>query len=361
MSIMRIETGIDKVKLFAPRGSFEIRNRREFDYAPPHEKQGKEMPGSWGVDMETGEELKGKLYNNFGIYGAKLEISERGAFLEFNPSNVENGSFGLESDVSKVYKIASKLLVQKSAGIGLDLSLQDWKLSRLDIARQIVHDECSYGDYKAIFDNIGGRLKKPAANFPTSHTWANTSRKFQAYSKTEHLLESYGVTLGYNVNRFEARYETGKGFGSTLNLQHGSFSDLLSLEKTEISDEWRYAAKRDVFGNGIQLELSEPIYANESYIVKLVQLNAKDRIVNRSHITSLLNTFGIDGFMEAVGGEIGLKRIADRLGLNRSQKSRLISDLRKERQKAGFILKQFDPRSVASRYNDLRQKLELSA
>lgn len=357
---MRIETGLDKVKLFAPLGFFEVLNKSQLDYAPPHEKQGKEAPAYWGKDKETGKELSGRVYHNFGKYGAKIEASEKGLFLSFNPSNVEPGGYGLTTDVEKVYEIAARLLAEKSAAIYSDLPLENWKLSRVDIARQIVHDDCRYGDYSSIFDSIGGKLKKPTATYPTSHTWSNSNRAFQTYSKTEHLRDVYGVDLGFNLNRFEARFETGKAFKSTVNMQDNYFSSLLSLGSQSINKEWINAAKRDVFSNGIQLEAR--IYSNESHLINAILTAAGNKKITARTVKEVaLLVGGIDKFLEASGGESGLKRIANELSFSSSQKSRLLKEFRTIRQKSGFIQQAFSPETASARYHQLREKLQLTA
>jgi hypothetical protein len=357
---IRVETGIDKVKIYAPLGSFEVLNKSHLDYAPSHEKQGKEATPPWIKDKSTGQELSGRLYHNFGKYGAKIEASQNGLFLSFNPSNVEPGGFGLITDTEKVYEIASRLLAEKSAAIHTDISLENWKLSRVDLARQIVHDDCRYGDYISILDSIGGKLKKPTATYPTSHTWSNSNRSFQSYSKTEHLRDVYGVDLGFNVNRFEARFETGKAFKSTVNMQDNYFNSLLSLGSQSINEEWVNAAKRDVFSNGIQLEAR--IYSNESHLINLITMTAgKRKVTNKTLKQVALIVGGIDTFLEASNGESGLKGIVNDLGFTRSQTSRLLKDFREIRQKSGFIHQAFSPETASARYHQLRQKLQLTA
>lgn len=360
MTALRIETGVDKLKLFSPLGSFQIRDRSKLDYAPPHEKQGTKAPIAWAKCNRTGEELAGRLYHNFPKYGAKIELSDKGFFLEFNPSKIGAGSWGLISDTTRIYEIANQLINEKSEAVGLDFPLENLRLSRLDLARQIVHDECQYGDYTSIFNSLGAKLKRPSATFPTSHTWENTSRKFQTYGKDEELSQVYGLELGYNVNRFEARYETGKAFKSTLNLQEGSFSSFLSLGLDAISEEWKHAAKRDVFGNGIQLVVQAPDFtANPTALEMEIKTIMKGNKLTGRDITKYRSDYGVQRLIEEAGGIQQLRTLFKRLGMNKSSVSIEIKKLKESNLRASLRAKHFTPEAALARHAQLIDKLEL--
>ena len=158
------------------------------------------------IDNETGID-KESYYYNYKPLGeekvlVKVDIGQR-LMVNFSVPRVIGGKGNYKPVSKEEYAIALQRVESILNEAGIEAKRQDFKLSRVDIFKNI-KVRYPFGAYEPVFRWLQPSRMDPRS-YGTTYTFMNGSREICFYDKTLEMVKEYGESIESNIMRGEVR------------------------------------------------------------------------------------------------------------------------------------------------------------
>jgi hypothetical protein len=336
--------GIDKLKLYTK--DFQVSNAKGWN-----KKGGKiDEPNPYLLTTKEGQEIfECGIHTNIDIGQANLNIAinQVGMILAFNPSKHKHPYY-LEG-IGHLPSVKEDIQVALNS-LGIDCALEGFKLSRIDVTKQ-VESKRNYIGYKGAMELISDTIRgnKGIDKFSTTDTFKRgKGLQNQFYDKGSELRSKYKLFIQEkNLIRCETRLLLSESCQKLLGTPKGInyFNDLMNWNNEELNEWQNEVLIKELFDKTKTLQLQSGIDLDQ--VIKQVLLLGNNRYIKRVGYGTIVEEIGIDNWIniqKAIKPNItrqGLsnaKRLIEKeyqlntmLQNNReTTKQELASDLRKE-------------------------------
>jgi hypothetical protein len=285
--------GIDKLKLHTR--DFQIDNANGFNH-----RGGKinETPPYLLTTKEGQEINEHGIFTNVNIGKANLNIAinQVGLILEFNPSKHKHPYY-LEG-IGHLPNVKEDIQVVLNS-IGIDCALESFKLSRIDITKQIESDR-NYIGYKGAMELISTTTsgKRQKDGYTTSDTFTRGKMQTQFYDKGVELRDKYKLPIQErNLIRCETRLLNTATCQKELGQKTGVnyFSDLMKWNNEELNNFHNSILLKELFDKTKCTQLETSIDMDR--LLYQIHNLGKDKFVKINGYTTIVETIGIDNWL----------------------------------------------------------------
>lgn len=234
------EAGIDKLVLTTQ--DYNHKNKLGWSFQPPaikHTEQGEQEQGL------------GKWFINEDTFNAT--ISEKGLLISLNPSKPYH-PYHLCSEQEKLQERTQNAL-NRVREAGLDFSINELKVSRIDISRNELMKQ-PFADYIPAMSLLSMAREKRQATYPSGRMIGNNQRGLIIYDKTTEVRErKEEIEVPENLARAELQIKTTKAVQNGL-----EFYKLSQVNVGTCQDYFRDFMQKQIFkAQGIEpMQLAIP-------------------------------------------------------------------------------------------------------
>lgn len=252
-----------------------------------------------------------KIYNNEQKI-AKYDISAYGILMHFNPSKVYH-DYNLIS-TGKDLKYLTKSIQKEVSSIGIDLNINEMRLSRLDLSKQAVMKYPVY-QYSSAFRLLHAK-RSAKKEYPSGYYFHNKKRETIFYDKAlESKLDEVNFMRGETKWKDTKTVQSATKIISLHQLNETSNEDLNGIySKHLISNVF---CRKEI---GMQSVLD---FSNEVEIFK----SLKDER-GRSAWKDYLLMMELDVHLSDIGGVERFIEMCAKVGYSRAQRFRIQSELK---------------------------------
>jgi hypothetical protein len=338
--------GIDKIGITSK--DYRIRNLDRLSHAPPHIKGIKEgevriEPTPFASDGR-GEPMIGKYYSNDHLIS--LDIDFRGMKISFNPSRMISEDLHYLSRSRGEVTKCGELIKSKLLSLGIDCSIEDHNLSRVDLA-QDSHLPDQVKSYIEVMRMLRGKRMK-SKEYPDGFLFSNTLRQFCFYDRGEKIRLDGGEELSNNLGRGELRMTKKISVEKTLGIS--TFRQMVDTEPDQLECIYHNFVSDDIFKsrldptemNGINIE-SEISLFTDCYAT-----------MKRGGVNRYLEDFGIDQVINLHGSFDNFFDFLIQCGVAQSTAYRQVNQMRLKFQRKGFVENRRKTRTTSDRIHELQ-------
>ena len=338
--------GIDKLKLQS--NDFKVANAKGIGQF--NTRGGKiDDPNPYLLTTKEGQEIfECGIHHNMDIGQANLNIAinQTGMALTFNPSKHKHPYY-LEG-IGHLPKVKEDIQVALNS-LGIDCALEGFKLSRIDITKQ-VESKRNYIGYKGAMELISDTItgNKQINKFSTTDTFQKgKSLQNQFYDKGQELRKHKLFIQEKNLIRCETKLLLSESCQKLLGKAKGInyFEDLMKWDNEELNVFQNEVLTKELFDRTKTLQLQNGIDIDQ--LIYQIMKIGKANFVKVNGYTNIVEQYSIDTWLQiqkvinpnitrqGISNEKSKIEKAYQMGLmlqsNReTTKQELVSDLRKE-------------------------------
>jgi hypothetical protein len=342
-------SGIDKIQ--ATSKEFQVKDATCLGVAPNHKKQGEDIINHtplFSTNREIYPQPDGKLGNM--VWGSRayhngppemgnltINIDFRGCEIIYNPSKLLGKYSGELATPEEVHK-TSVIIENYLSEIGISTNLSNYKLTRIDIAKDRLMDDKVFTYHQAL-NILDAKRMKEQVQYPDGMRLGNSSRQDCFYDKGLEIKPEDGSS---NLMRGEYRLLKSDPVQKVLNISH--LFQLKDISSKDISDIHSNHIAKDLYHAGDVNQFSFDFMSDVTLLksFKGQGRNAFRRWVMVCGVEELVSTYGMEGIRKI------LQEVFDRSAVKKN-----MSEIRSLLQLNSF---RSDKPTLSAKYEEIRTK-----
>jgi hypothetical protein len=304
----------------------------------------------FGIDS-NGRELTGSYYAQTPS-GVVVDVSSRGLLINLNPSRVIRRNDPTFLVTTRQELTSTREQVQRELdSLGLEVDLLSMNVCRLDPSKQVNTIDLA-NRYQSVGQMISASRVK-GRQYDTAFMIKNTQREFIFYSKHDHLLFHKHDSSNPHLGRGELKLLNSKVVNSTLGVT--TFQSLIDLDPDLLSCEFHNVVNSFVFSNKVDPSTLEQV----NYETELSLYETHYKHLRNGH-NKYLSDLGCRCVLDHFGSVSNFGKFLDQVGVPRSTKYRVVSQMKDQVQRASFVDNRRERMTTLDKYNELQRNFGLA-
>ena len=349
--------GIDKSNLTTR--DFRLKDSMKLNHKPPTRlavnpkllvNKQDIKPIQFGVDL-TGRELTGSYYLQTKS-GVVIDVDSKGLKLNLNPSRVIRKNDPAFIVTSRNELTLTRDIVQRELDhLGLEVDLLSMNVCRLDPCKQV-----NMIDLASRYQSVGTMIsasRVKGLQYETAFQLGNTQRQFIYYSKHSHMLANNQESSNPHLGRAELKLLNSKVVKSTLGIS--TYKSLIDFDPDQLSCEFHNVVNSLVFSNKVDPLTLEQV----NYTTELSLYDTYYKGLRNGH-NKYLSDLGCRCVVEHFGSVSNFGNLLDQVGIPRSTRYRVISQMKDQVQRLSVIDNKRERMTTLDKYNELQRNFGIA-